>query len=159
MCHQCLVHGDLKHMPPMPLHTMTSPWPFSTWEIDIIRKIHPTSSNGHEFILVAIDYFTKWVEKLPHIRFWIQRKLLNSFRPISFADMGYHMNLSLTMDYISREKQRSCYDSSTFSTTNPHLTILRLMEQLRLQTQRTTSIGTCNYPMHSGGIGHQFDLS
>ena len=29
-CHQCQVHGDLKHMPPMPLHTMTSPWPFST---------------------------------------------------------------------------------------------------------------------------------
>ena len=60
-CHQCQVHGDLKHMPPMPLHTMTSPWPFSTWGIDIIGKIHPTT-NGHEFILVAIDYFTKWVE-------------------------------------------------------------------------------------------------
>nr|XP_023915045.1 uncharacterized protein LOC112026594 [Quercus suber] len=29
-CHQCQVYGDLKHMPPMPLHTMTSPWPFST---------------------------------------------------------------------------------------------------------------------------------
>ena len=24
-CHQCQVHGDLKHMPPMPLHTMMSP--------------------------------------------------------------------------------------------------------------------------------------
>ena len=29
-CHQCQVHGNLKHMPPMPLHTMTTPWPFST---------------------------------------------------------------------------------------------------------------------------------
>ena len=28
--HQCQVHKDLKHMLPMPLHTMTSPWPFST---------------------------------------------------------------------------------------------------------------------------------
>ena len=46
----------------MSLHTMTSPWPFSTWGIDIIGKIHPTISNGHEFILVAIDYFTKWIE-------------------------------------------------------------------------------------------------
>ena len=61
-CHQCQVHGDLKHMPPMPLHTMTLPWPFSTWGINIIGKIHPTASNGHEFILVAIDYFIKWVE-------------------------------------------------------------------------------------------------
>ena len=24
-CHQCQVHGDLKHMSPMPLHTITSP--------------------------------------------------------------------------------------------------------------------------------------
>ena len=61
-CHQCQVHGDLKHMPPMPLHTMTSPWPFSTQGIDIIGKIHLTTSNGHKFILVAIDYFTKQVE-------------------------------------------------------------------------------------------------
>ena len=49
-------------MPPMPLHTMTLPWPFSTWGINIIGKIHHTASNGHEFILVAIDYFIKWVE-------------------------------------------------------------------------------------------------
>ena len=49
-------------MPPMPLQRMTSPWLFSTWGIDIIGKIHPTISNGHEFILVANNYFTKWVE-------------------------------------------------------------------------------------------------
>ncbi|XP_050222393.1 uncharacterized protein LOC126672487 [Mercurialis annua] len=30
--------------------------------IDIIGKIHPTASNGHEFIVDAIDYFTRWVE-------------------------------------------------------------------------------------------------
>ena len=61
-CHQCQVHRDLKHMLPMPLHNMTSPWPFSIWGIDIIGKIHSMASNDHEFILVSIDYFTKWVE-------------------------------------------------------------------------------------------------
>ena len=30
--------------------------------MNIIRKILLKSSNGHEFIFVAIDYFTKWVE-------------------------------------------------------------------------------------------------
>ena len=30
--------------------------------IDIIGKSSPKSSSGHEFIPVAIDYFTKWVE-------------------------------------------------------------------------------------------------
>ncbi|RVW82165.1 hypothetical protein CK203_050756 [Vitis vinifera] len=56
------MHGDLIHMPPSELHALTSPWPFLVWDIDIIEKISPKSSNGHKYILVAIDYFTKWVE-------------------------------------------------------------------------------------------------
>ena len=41
---------------------MTSPWPFAMWGINMIGDIKPTASNGHRFILVAIDYFTKRVE-------------------------------------------------------------------------------------------------
>ena len=55
-------------MPPSELHALTSPWPFSVWGIDIIGKISPKSSNGHEFILVVIDYFTKWVEATSYAR-------------------------------------------------------------------------------------------
>ena len=33
--------------------------------MDLIGKIHPTTSKGHNFILVAIDNFTKWVEAVP----------------------------------------------------------------------------------------------
>ena len=61
-CAECQMHGDLIHVPPSELHALTSPWPFSVWGIDIIEKISLKSSSGHEFILVAIDYFTKWVE-------------------------------------------------------------------------------------------------
>ncbi|RVW19255.1 Retrovirus-related Pol polyprotein from transposon 17.6 [Vitis vinifera] len=50
------------------LHALTSPWPFSVWGIDIIGKVSPKSSSGHEFILVAIDYFTKWVEAASYAR-------------------------------------------------------------------------------------------
>ena len=61
-CPECQMNGDLIHMPSFELHALTSPWPFSVWGIDIIGKISPKSSGGHECILVAIDYFTKWVE-------------------------------------------------------------------------------------------------
>ncbi|XP_070002700.1 uncharacterized protein [Nicotiana sylvestris] len=60
-CH-CQIHGDLIHAPPSELHLMSALWSFVTWELDVIRPIEPEASNGHRFILVAIDYFTKWVE-------------------------------------------------------------------------------------------------
>ena len=41
---------------------MTSPWPFVIWGIDIIGEITPKASNGHRYIIVAFDYFSKWVE-------------------------------------------------------------------------------------------------
>ncbi|XP_070013410.1 uncharacterized protein [Nicotiana sylvestris] len=44
------------------LHPMSAPWPFIAWDIDVIRPIEPKASNGHKLILVAIDYFIKWVE-------------------------------------------------------------------------------------------------
>jgi len=44
------------------LNVISSPWPFSMWGIDMIGRIEPKASNGHHFKLVAIDYFTKWVE-------------------------------------------------------------------------------------------------
>ena len=65
-CSECQIH--LIHVPPLELHALTSPWPFSVWGIDIIGKISPKSSSGHEFILVAIHYFTKWVEIASYAR-------------------------------------------------------------------------------------------
>ena len=47
---------------PAKLYNMTSPWSFSVWGIDVVSTVTPKGSNEHEFILVAIDYFTKWVE-------------------------------------------------------------------------------------------------
>ena len=34
----------------------------SAWGMDVIGPMIPKASNSHEYILVAIGYFTKWVE-------------------------------------------------------------------------------------------------
>jgi hypothetical protein len=77
------VNANLNHIPPKELHNMTSPSPFSVWGIDIIGKITPKASNGHEYILLAIDYFTKWVDvtsystlKAKHIARFIEKNLV-----------------------------------------------------------------------------------
>jgi hypothetical protein len=47
------------------LHPIIKPWPLRGWGLDFIGQIHPSSSKGHRFVLVAIDYFTKWTEAVP----------------------------------------------------------------------------------------------
>jgi ribonuclease HI len=64
-CHGCQIHGDFKHQPLVPLHPTIPSWPFNAWGIDVISPIDPPSSRGPRFILVAMDYFSKWAEAVP----------------------------------------------------------------------------------------------
>ena len=52
-------------VPASVLHSIVKPWPFRGWALDVIEEIKSKSSNGHIYILVGIDYFTKWVEAIP----------------------------------------------------------------------------------------------
>ena len=52
-------------MPAALLHPIIEPWPFRGWGLDFISQINPPSSKGHRFVLVAMDYFTKWTEVVP----------------------------------------------------------------------------------------------
>nr|XP_023880574.1 uncharacterized protein LOC111992959 [Quercus suber] len=48
-------HANLNHIPPTELYSMTSQWPFLFWGIDVIGRITPKASNGHEYILIISD--------------------------------------------------------------------------------------------------------
>ncbi|XP_027151834.1 uncharacterized protein LOC113751886 [Coffea eugenioides] len=61
-CIKCQMHADIIHAPPTELHSMIAPWSCSMWGVDVIGAIDPPASNRHRIILVAIEYFTKWVE-------------------------------------------------------------------------------------------------
>ncbi|KAL0454554.1 UNVERIFIED_CONTAM: hypothetical protein Slati_0794600 [Sesamum latifolium] len=49
------------------LTTMLSPCPFRQWGIDIVGPF-PLAAGQRKFLLVAVDYFTKWVEAEPLAR-------------------------------------------------------------------------------------------
>ena len=70
---------------------LTSPWPFSVWGIDAIRKVSLKSSNGHEYILVAIDYFTKWVEAASYTILTTAKVASSSYHTL-FVDIGSLMS-------------------------------------------------------------------
>ena len=43
---------------------ISSPWPFEQWEIDIVDSF-PKAVGGYAFLVVAVNYFTKWVKIVP----------------------------------------------------------------------------------------------
>ena len=63
-CHQSQKNSRKTHSYPAPLHPVISINPFAKWGIDF-TTCHPASTHGHKYIIVAIDYFTKWVEVIP----------------------------------------------------------------------------------------------
>ncbi|KAI5334732.1 hypothetical protein L3X38_024865 [Prunus dulcis] len=64
-CEACQRHGPIQQAPSVPMNPVVKPWPFRGWAMDLIGKIYPASSQQHCFIIVATDYFTKWVEAKP----------------------------------------------------------------------------------------------
>jgi len=57
-------YGSLSHQKPENLHYILSPWPFVKWGMDITGPF--TLGKGQcKFLLVNIDYFTKWIDVEP----------------------------------------------------------------------------------------------
>ena len=56
---------------------MISPWPFDMWGFNVIGLINLKAINGHRFILVVIDYFTKWVEVSSYMH--VTQKIVKRF--------------------------------------------------------------------------------
>ncbi|RDX84457.1 Tf2-6, partial [Mucuna pruriens] len=56
--------ADNRQAPPEQLHTVVSPWPFHKWGIDILGPF-PLAPGQVKFLMVAMDYFTKWIEAEP----------------------------------------------------------------------------------------------
>uniref|UniRef100_A0A2N9HSS1 Reverse transcriptase n=1 Tax=Fagus sylvatica TaxID=28930 RepID=A0A2N9HSS1_FAGSY len=63
-CDKCQRFGNLIHSPPETLTPMTAPWPFAQWGLDIMGPL-PVGRRQLKFLVVGIDYFTKWVEAEP----------------------------------------------------------------------------------------------
>ena len=59
-CDRCQRMGNLSHRNELPLTSVMAVEPFDIWGIDFMGPF--LKSKGKEYILVAIDYVTKWVE-------------------------------------------------------------------------------------------------
>jgi hypothetical protein len=71
-CEACQKFGKVQAPPASMLHPIVKQWLFRGWGLDFVcvwggggGPIHPSSTKGHHFVLVATNYFTKWVEAVP----------------------------------------------------------------------------------------------
>ncbi|KAK2437569.1 protein NYNRIN [Trifolium repens] len=64
-CQECQRHSGIQHVPASELHSIVKPWPFRDWALDLIGEIRPASSKNQRYILVGINYFTKWIDAIP----------------------------------------------------------------------------------------------
>jgi hypothetical protein len=55
-----------EHTHPAPLHPIISINPFAKWGI-YFMQCNPTSIEGHGYIIIVIDYLTKWAKAMPTI--------------------------------------------------------------------------------------------
>ena len=74
-CKICQEHAKISHLPSEPLTSVTSPWPFQHWGLDIFGPL-PIGKGQRKFIIVAVDYFTKWAEAEP-LATITEQKILN----------------------------------------------------------------------------------
>ncbi|RDX96690.1 Tf2-9, partial [Mucuna pruriens] len=84
-CDKCQRFADGHQAPAEQLHTVTSPWPFQKWGIDILGPF-PLALGQLKFLMVAVDYFTKWVEAEPmatitaeRVKHFIWKKIICRF--------------------------------------------------------------------------------
>ncbi|GJV58282.1 reverse transcriptase domain-containing protein [Tanacetum coccineum] len=63
-CNDCQVHRPVPRNPQQNLTPITSPWSFYKWGIDIAGPF-PEGPGKVKFLIVDVDYFTKWIEAKP----------------------------------------------------------------------------------------------
>ena len=64
VCDQCQRFSNVFRQPSEYLTPMMAPWPFAQWGLDILGPFS-TKTKQMKFLVIGIDYFTKWVEAEP----------------------------------------------------------------------------------------------
>ncbi|KAK0591347.1 hypothetical protein LWI29_000356 [Acer saccharum] len=126
-CKTCQKIANDIRQPPELLRSLTSPWPFNMWGLNLIGPMPTGTKGGAKHAIVAMDYFTKWVEAeaLVHITEvnttnFVKRNILYRFRipSIIVTDNGTQFNNKKFREMCEEYKIANYYASPTHPQTN-----------------------------------------
>ncbi|GJZ03087.1 reverse transcriptase domain-containing protein [Tanacetum coccineum] len=63
-CDACQAYATVPRLPKDDMISVTSAWPFRKWIIDIVGPL-PEALGKLKYLIVAVDYFTKWLKAKP----------------------------------------------------------------------------------------------
>ena len=125
-CEQCQRFAPLIHQPVADLNPVSSPWPFAQWGMDLVGKL-PQATGQRKYLLVATDYFTKWIEAEPlakirdvDVKNFIWRNIITRFgipRAI-IADNGTQFDSKLIKNFCAKFKIKNYFSTPSFSQSN-----------------------------------------
>ena len=125
-CRICQEHAKISRLPSEPLTSITSPWPFQQWGLDILGPL-PIGKGQCKFIIVAVDYFTKWAEAEPlatiteqKIRNFVWRAIICRFGiPRALvSDNGKQFDNTKFMDFCAELGIKNYYSSPAHPQSN-----------------------------------------
>nr|GEX52098.1 reverse transcriptase domain-containing protein [Tanacetum cinerariifolium] len=146
-CDSCQRQGKISQRDEMPQNSIQICEIFDVWGIDFMGPF--PSSRGNKYILVAIDYLSKWAEAkaLPTNDARVVYKFLKSLfarfgtpRAI-ISDRGTHFSMT--------NLQRSCLNTESFTVSPPRITH-KLVGKLRIKLRTTVQSRWENNPGRLG---------
>uniref|UniRef100_A0A7N2MBY2 Uncharacterized protein n=1 Tax=Quercus lobata TaxID=97700 RepID=A0A7N2MBY2_QUELO len=131
-CDKCQRFSNIIRQPTEELTPMTAPWPFTQWGLDIMGPF-PTAVRQLKFLVVGIDYFTKWVEAEvlatiteKNIRSFVWRCIVCRFGipKVLVSNNGRQFDNNYFRDFCSQLGIKNHYSSPTHPQANGQVEVM-----------------------------------
>ena len=104
-CDMCQRFGNVIHVSAEALHSVTSPWPFYKWGMDIVGNL-PLATGQRKFMLVATGFFTKGAEAEAYVQVTTTHLIQFMQRnPVCRFGVPHSLVSDNGLQFISREFQ------------------------------------------------------
>lgn len=125
-CDQFQRHAPILHQSGGNLNPILSSWPFTQWGFDIIGPF-PRALGNKRYVVVAIDYFTKWVEaealaniKDMDVKKFVWKSIIIRFRVprVLISDNRLQFDSNVFREYCGSLRITNKYSSPAYPQSN-----------------------------------------
>jgi hypothetical protein len=150
-CHPYQVFTQKMHSHSAPLHPVITIDPFTKWGVDFV-DCKTTSARGHQHIIMVVDYFIKWAEAMPTVKydgktatFFIFNQIIARFGIPSeiVTDHGSHFQNEMMIELASKMGFKHDHSSPYYPQENGQVEAVN--KSLKTILQKTVSRSNSNW--------------